>query len=45
MKTRVREWIQEVREHAMDDVAIALVGNKNDLQQKKKVSTGEAKVK
>jgi len=40
---KVREWIQEVRDYGLDDIAFALVGNKNDLVAKKKVSTGEAK--
>jgi len=41
---KVKEWVEEVRDNARDDVAIALVGNKNDLEQKKKVSTVEAQV-
>jgi len=40
---KVKDWISEVRDHALDDVPIALVGNKNDLDQRKKVSTCEAK--
>jgi len=40
----IREWYQNIREHARENVQIILVGNKNDLEAERRVSRqqGEA---
>lgn len=35
----IREWYQNIREHARENVQIILVGNKNDLESERRVST------
>jgi len=39
----VEKWLQELRQHAFDDIVIMLVGNKSDLKQAREVPTDEAK--
>ena len=38
----IGKWLQEVRDHADEKVAIILVGNKSDLESKRQVSQAEA---
>eukprot|EP00806_Schmidingerella_arcuata_P006909 Macronucleus_7307.p1 GENE.Macronucleus_7307~~Macronucleus_7307.p1 ORF type:complete len:139 (+),score=7.50 Macronucleus_7307:1-417(+) len=38
----IGKWLQEVRDHADEKVAIILVGNKSDLEDKRAVSQAEA---
>lgn len=38
----IGKWLQEVRDHADEKVAIILVGNKSDLEDKRQVSKAEA---
>ena len=38
----IGKWLQEVRDHADEKVAIILVGNKSDLVNERQVSTQEA---
>ena len=38
----VEEWVRDVRNEAGDDVVIAVVGNKIDLEEKREVSTTAA---
>jgi len=39
----VEKWLQELRQHAFDDIVIMLVGNKSDLKQAREVPTDDAK--
>jgi len=39
----VEKWLQELKQHAFDDIVIMLVGNKSDLRQAREVPTDEAK--
>jgi len=39
----VEKWLQELKQHAFDDIVIMLVGNKSDLKQAREVPTDEAK--
>lgn len=39
----VEKWLQELRQHAFEDIVIMLVGNKSDLKQAREVTTDEAK--
>jgi len=39
----VEKWLQELRQHAFDDIVIMLVGNKSDLKQAREVPTDEGK--
>jgi len=39
----VEKWLQELRQHAFDDIVIMLVGNKSDLKQAREVATDDAK--
>jgi len=39
----VEKWLQELKQHAFDDIVIMLVGNKSDLKQAREVLTDEAK--
>ncbi len=39
----VEKWLQELRQHATDDIVIMLVGNKSDLKQAREVPTEDAK--
>lgn len=38
------KWMNELKEHADRSIQIMLVGNKQDLEQKRKVSTQEAQI-
>ena len=38
----IGKWLQEVRDHADEKVAIILVGNKSDLEKQRQVSYEEA---
>jgi len=40
---RAKEWINELHQNANTQIVIALVGNKVDLEENRKVSTQEAK--
>ena len=39
----IREWINEIKRHATENVSKLLVGNKCDLEDSKEVSSEEAK--
>ena len=39
----VREWMQEIENYAQKNVNILLIGNKNDLLNKREVSFEEGK--
>eukprot|EP01114_Cavostelium_apophysatum_P009568 TRINITY_DN22740_c0_g1_i1.p1 TRINITY_DN22740_c0_g1~~TRINITY_DN22740_c0_g1_i1.p1 ORF type:complete len:225 (-),score=69.09 TRINITY_DN22740_c0_g1_i1:98-772(-) len=39
----VEKWLQELRQHAFDDIVIMLVGNKSDLKQAREVPSEDAK--
>jgi Ras-related protein Rab-11A len=39
----VSKWINELREHASPTIVIILVGNKNDLQHLREITTGDGK--
>lgn len=39
-----KSWVKELQQKASSDIVIALVGNKNDLEKERKVTTEEAKV-
>lgn len=36
-------WLEEARQHAQSNMVIMLIGNKNDLEQRRAVSTAEGK--
>lgn len=38
----LRNWVQEVREHAHEEVVIFLLGSKNDLESQREVSIAQA---
>lgn len=38
----VSEWLKELKEHSDNNIVILLVGNKNDLKEKREVSKEEA---
>lgn len=40
---KAKEWVSELHENADQSVVIALVGNKADLKENRKVSSSEAK--
>ena len=40
----IGKWLQEVRDHADEKIAIILVGNKSDLEDKRQVSKAEAQL-
>ena len=39
---RVRKWIQELKNHASDDIVIAIAGNKIDLEKRRHVDKEDA---
>lgn len=39
---RVRKWIQELKNHASDDIVIAIAGNKIDLEKRRHVKKEDA---
>ena len=39
---KAQEWLSEVRNHCAADCKILLIGNKVDLNEQRKISTGEA---
>lgn len=39
----VRRWIEGIREHAVENVVIVIVGNKSDLKADQVVTTAEGK--
>ena len=39
---RVRKWIQELKNHASDDIVIAIAGNKIDLEKRRHVKKDDA---
>ena len=38
----IEKWLNEVRDHADQKIEIILVGNKNDLENRRQVTTEEA---
>ena len=43
--TSINRWLDELRDHALHDLVIILVGNKIDLEAQRQVSTEEGKVR
>jgi small GTP-binding protein len=40
--SNIVKWLYEIREHALSDISIVLIGNKNDLTESREISTQEA---